>query len=104
MFEAHRVIKQPTHPITLHLQRDCLQSFVETAARMLVAWRLERKRERLGLPNLPPFVLDAATLKREMKAGIFVCVERSLKTRRIMHFNKPDSDQVALPVPIPIVN
>jgi hypothetical protein len=38
-----------------------------------------------------------------MKAGMLVSVERSLKTRRITHFNEPDSDQVALPEPFPII-
>jgi len=41
---------------------------------------------------MPSFVFDAAALKREMKAGMFVSVERPLKTCGITHFNEPDSD------------
>src|SRR5262245_26644497 len=69
---------------------------------MFVTYRLKRKREQLGLPDALLFILDTATVKREVKAGGFVRVMCSCEACWIATLDQLESSQDTLPAVVSI--
>src|SRR5262245_34367785 len=69
---------------------------------MFVTCGLKRKREQLGLPDALLFILDTATVKREVKTGGFMRMMCSCEACWITTLDQLESSQDTLPAAVPI--